>query len=139
LWIGRLDDDDLRTLLDDFDLSAGFQIARGIRLRSHPLHRRKRVFLLCCGSISQRRSPRNILGEIVQHCGKLRQRLDGGIPVLLLGRLLQGLASQIWIGFQKIIRVHNLIGKRGGAKHLCDQRVRIQRDGRNQCIQFAVR
>jgi hypothetical protein len=139
LRISWLDDDDLRTLLHHFNLSSGFQIACGVSLCAHPLYRCERVFLLRGGSIAERRSPRNILGEIVENGRELGQRLDGGIPVLLLDCVLQRLGGEIWVGLQKIIRVDHLIGKSSGAKDLRNESIRIERDGRNERVQIAVR
>jgi hypothetical protein len=136
LGIRRLDDDGLWSLLHDFDLRSGFQVSRGLGFGAHALDSSHYVALLGGGGFAEGGSPCQILGQSVEHTGKLGQGFDRGIPILGVDGLQEGVTFQIRIIAKPERGGGDLVGKRGGAQNLGDQCVGIERNGRHDTIQF---
>ena len=86
--------------------------------------------------LSQLRRPCKVLCQVVQHRWELRERLDAGVPGLPVHRLPQRCAREALVLLEPIIGDRDLVRKRGGAENLGHQSVRIERDGRDQALQF---
>ncbi len=67
---------------------------------------------------------------------KRRERLDARVPGLLIHRLTQILALQIRIRLHPSVGFDDFFGKCGRRQNLRHQRIRIQRNGRNQALQL---
>jgi hypothetical protein len=139
LGIRGLDNDDLRTFLNNFNFLAGFQIACGVGLRAHSLDGGESGFLLQGRGFAKSRGPGNILGEIIEHGRELREGLNGGIPGLLLDGTLKSFTGKIRIAFEEVIGFDYLIGVSGAAQNLSDERIGIERDGSDECVEIVVR
>jgi hypothetical protein len=66
-------------------LSGTGQLPVGLRLRAHSLNRSHNVPLLRQKGVSQIRSPRDVVIQEFKRGWERDQRLNAGIPVLLLG------------------------------------------------------
>ena len=138
LRIRRLNDDGGALGLHGL-LVGGFQIAGGLRFLAHDLNGVHYVLLLVVIRITQRRGPGKVLVHISQHGRKRRQSLDAGVPILLIDGLRQRVALQARIVLQEAIGFHDLRWKRRGRQNLGNQRIRVQRNGRNQLLQLVGR
>ncbi len=66
----------------------------------------------------------------------MRERLDAGIPGLLIDRLGQLLSFQIGVLLHPAVCFHDLSRIGGGGEDLRNQGVRIEGDGRHQLLQL---
>ena len=124
----------VRTLRLHSLLRRVFQIAGLLRFLAHHLNRVHHILLLVVVSVAQRGRPGNILVHISQHGGKCGERFHAGIPGLLVHGLRQGVALQIGVGLQPAVRFDDFCGESGCSQNLRDQRIRIQRDGRDELL-----
>ena len=135
LWIGGLNDNHLRRLLHHFNLRTGLQVALCFGLRAQSLNRGHDVGLLIVIGLSQRGSPGEILRHVIEHRGKFREGLDTGIPGLLIHGLHQGAPGQTLVLLHPVIRYGDLIRECRRSKNLRHQRIRIECDWRDQCLE----
>src|SRR3974390_1510100 len=80
LWIGGLNDNGLRRLLDHGDLRAGLESTLCFRLCAKRLNGCHHFRLLVVISLPERGSPGEILGHVVEHRGEFSERLDARVP-----------------------------------------------------------
>ena len=125
LWIGRLNHDDLRRLLHDSHLGRGLEIAGGLGFRAQGLDGCHDLSLLIVKGLSQRGSPGEIVRQIGENRGKLRERLDARIPRLLVHGLHQGASRQTRVLRHPVLRDRNLVRKRRRREDLGHERIRI--------------
>ena len=117
-------------------LRSGLQIARCLRPLTHHLHGVHHVLLLIVVRVAKRGSPRKVLVHISQDRRECRERLDAGVPRLWVYRLTQRVAFHVGIRLQPSIRLDHLLGEGRRRQDLGHQRVRIQRDRRDQLLQL---
>ena len=67
---------------------------------------------------------------------ELAKRLHARIPILAVDFCAQNLPLEVRVFLEKAIGLDNLRGIGGGGEHLRHQRVRIQRDRRDQLMQL---
>ncbi len=86
--------------------------------------------------IAQRRRPRQVLVHICQNRRNLRERFYAGIPGLFVYFLGKRISFQAGMRLHPSLRFDNLgwIGR--GCEDLRDQRVRVQRNRRDELVQF---
>lgn len=107
-----------------------------LRLDAKRLNRVHHVFRLVVVSIAQLRGPRGIARQVIQHAGKLRQRLHRRIPRHRIGRRGKLIRGQAPILIQPAIRVGHLVRIRRPGQDLRHQRIRVERDRRHQLIEL---
>src|SRR5271166_6594587 len=135
LWIRRFNDDGIPLVRDGFLLGA-LQVPGQLRSLTHRLNRVKHILLAIYVRLSERRGPRQILIHHAQQPTYLCEGLYTGIPRLGIDRLGEGISLQIGMLLQPPVRFDDLrrISRRG--QDLRDQRIRIQRDRRDQLLQL---
>jgi hypothetical protein len=126
-----------RGWLDDHRLLfCGLQVALRLRLGAESLDGVHDVLLLRQKRVAQLQSHVELLAHRGQDLGKVHQRLHTWVPTLRLQGLGQGLTFQGLVGLGPTIRLHHLQGIRGRHQNLRHQRVRIERDGRDELLDF---
>ena len=70
-------------------------MCRPWRFGPHGLHGRHHIGLLIGERLPEARCPREVMGQVIEHRRKLRERLHAGIPGLLIHGLRQRLAGQV--------------------------------------------
>src|SRR5215469_13625781 len=109
LWIGGLNDNGLRRLLHDRDLRAGLEGALFFRLCAKRLNGCHHFRLLVVISLSERRSPSEILGHVIEHGRKFRKCLNAWIPQLLVDGLHQRATGQTLVLFNPVVSNGDLV------------------------------
>ncbi len=87
--------------------------------------------------LSQGRRPGQVLRHVVQDRRKLCKRLDAGIPRLRIHGVHESRSSETLIPLKPGVRVSNLVRKGGGSENLGNQRVRVERNGREELLQLS--
>ena len=127
----RLDHDDLVRLLGDHLLLGGLQVARLVGLAAHALDRVEQLGLLAEDGVAEIPRPVEVLVHAREHRREAAQRLHGGVPVLFLECLLEGLAGELGVRLDPAIRFDDLerIGRRpsGSASRARPDRARSAR------------
>ncbi len=127
---------DVRTLIGDNLLRRVLQIAGSLGFAAHDLNGVHHILLLVVVGVAERRGPGKILVHVSQDRGKCGERLDAWIPGLLVDGLTEVITLQIGIGLHPAIGLDHFIGESGGRQYLRDQRIGIERYGRNQALQL---
>jgi hypothetical protein len=137
-----LDDDgglSIFRLASDGLLGRGRQLAILHRQGAHVLDRLQHVALLSQKGVSKSVCPAHILIQFRQHIRECHQRLNAGVPGLLLRGFHQGLALQGTVILEPLLGFHNLEWIGGGYHHLREQWIRIKRNGSNQIVELLGR
>ncbi len=110
------------------------QVTRGLSLQSAILNRSHHIFLLIEERCTKVLRPRKVLIHHRQHTGIIRQRLHTGIPALLRDAIAQ--CGIVRVGFDEARGLHNVERESRTGKNLCNQRIRIERDGRDHFLEL---
>ena len=117
-------------------LRGGVQFARLLRLLPQPLDRVHDFRLLGQEGVAEVGSPGNVVVEPFEDVRKDHQRLNAGVPILLLGGLCDGGTGKARIALRPLIRLHHLQRICGRHHDLAEQRIGVQRDRRHQILQL---
>jgi hypothetical protein len=107
-----------------------------LRPPAHHLHGIHHILLLVVVSVAKRRRPGKILVHISQDGWKCSNRLDARVPGLLVHTLTQRFALQVRMRLNPSVGLDDLLGECGRRQDLRHQRIRIQRNRRNQPLQL---
>src|SRR6516165_5112452 len=126
LRIRGLNNNGLWRLLHHGELCAGLEIALCFRLRAKRLNGCHHFGLLVVISLSERRSPGEILRHVIEHGGKFCECLNAGVPRLLVDGLHQRATGQTLVLFEPVVSDGDLVreGRRG--QNLGHERIWIQ-------------
>jgi hypothetical protein len=137
--VRRLHDDD-RLLLDDLRLDllllVGFEGALVLGFLPHPLNGVHDVALLCEEGVAEIGRPLNVIRKPLDHFGNRRHRLDRRVPGLLRHRIGQRLVFQILVLRHPLLQLDDLERVGGSNERLSQQRVRVERDRRDERIEL---
>ncbi len=142
LRIGRHDLDCSLVILDVLGYHLlGSRPQTSIRpcLRAHPLHRAHHIGLLSEERVPKVGRPADIVGQQVERIRKRDQRLDARVPILLAGGFHARRSLKLAVLAHPLMCLNDLQRIRAGGQHLAEQRVRVQRDRRDQVIQLVRR
>jgi hypothetical protein len=92
--------------------------------------------LLCQECVSQIRRPLDIAGHTLHYVWKLDQCLYAWVPLLLRHCVRQRFALQILVPIHPLLKLDNFKWISGSGERLSEERVRIQRNRRNQRVQL---
>src|SRR6516165_11071024 len=109
LWIGGLNDNGLRRLLDHGDLRAGLEGTLCFRLCAKCLNGCHHFRLLVVIRLSERGSPSQILRHVVEHRGKFSERLNAWVPRLLVDGLHQRAARKTLVLPEPVVSNGDLV------------------------------
>ena len=139
IGIGRFDHDDL-LVLDllnrDLLLLGGRQLVVRLRPRLQALDRIHHVRLLSKHGVAERLGPVELVVHHLEHARRAGQRLDAVVPGLLVDFRFQLIAFEVLVLFDPAGGSHHFQRIGRSRQHVGEQRVRIERDRRNQRIQL---
>ena len=123
-------------MLDHFLLLVCAQRTGRLSPRTHALDGVGDILRLVDERIAEIGRPIEIIVHLLDDFGKARERLHGRIPRLPVeaGVILLGDSSLVLV--KPALCLHNIDGVGGCRKRLRQQRVRIERDGRDELFDF---
>ena len=127
--------DDL-LLLHDRLLRRRLEGARLVGALAHALHGRHHLGLLAEERVAEILRPVEVLGHPAQQVGKVSEPGHARIPGLLRESVFQGLALQARIRLAPAIGLNQLERIGCGDQHLRDERIRVERDRRDQRVEI---
>jgi hypothetical protein len=121
---------------DDLLFGCCCQFPRSCGPVPHPLYGIHHIAFLSQKRISKVRRPGDVFVQVLQYTRKNHEGLNAGIPVLIQCSLSQRLITKIRIALHPLTGLDNFQRICCGDKNLADQRIRIERDWRDQIIQL---
>jgi hypothetical protein len=107
-----------------------------LRFRPNTLDGVHRVLLLREKGFAELLHPLELTVHPLEDLRRANQSFDAIVPFVVFERFVQGIALQAWIGFCESRRLDNLKRIRGCLEDLRHERVRIQRNGRDNVLEF---
>jgi hypothetical protein len=107
--------------------------------RAHVLHRVHHISLLGQERIPKISGPLDITGQQFKRVRKAYQGLDARVPVLPPGGVHKLRSLDVAVLPEPLLRRHNLQRIGACGQHLAEQRIRVQRNRRDQIIQLVRR
>jgi hypothetical protein len=89
--------------------------------------------------VPQIRRPLDITGHPLHYIWKLYQSLNAWVPRLLCHGVRECFALQILVSIHPLLKLDDLQWISGSSQRLCQERIRIKSDRRDQRIQFTAR
>jgi hypothetical protein len=139
LRIGRLNHIDRLTgnLLDlDLLLFIAAQRSRGVGLGAQTLDGGSYLRLVGVHSLPNRRVIVNVIRHHLDHGRERDQGKEGRIESVPLCRIGKGGAGEVRVLREPVVNVEDLLRVSGSRRNLCEQRVGIKRDRRQQLVQL---
>ena len=116
------------------NLLRALQLPGAFGALAHDLHCVEHIVRIVVVGLPQGGRPRKIAGHLVEHRPERGQRLDAGVPRLLVGGVSQRTGYQVCVLLEPFMGCRDLIGIGRTRHHLRHQLVGVKGDG---CDQFA--
>ncbi len=134
-WIDRLDLD-IVTLDNHLLLRGRLEIAGGLGLLPQFLNRIHHIGLLSQESFTHLLRPGRLFSHHGEDLRKRRQRLHAQVPVHRVQGVIERVPFKARVFLQPAVRFHHLIRISCCYEHLCQQRIRIERNRRQHLVQL---
>src|SRR4029077_14088219 len=103
---------------------------------THHLDGIRHILLLVGVCVPKRRSPGKVLVHIFKNRRKLREGFHAGVPRSFVDFLCQLFTFEVGATLYPAVRLDNFSWISGSSEDLCNERVRVQGDRRDELLQL---